>query len=66
MVALLALTLLIFLATVHWQQDVLKAYICTSFVRAHHQYFSADASDLLPGLRCTFPGSHSIDATAIT
>lgn len=45
MVALLELTLLIFLATVHWQQDVSKAYICTSSVRAHRQYFSADASD---------------------
>lgn len=36
------------LVTTHWQQDVSEAYVCTSFVQAHRQYFLADAIDWPP------------------
>ncbi|BHI58220.1 hypothetical protein JNE23001_09690 [Escherichia coli] len=36
------------LVTTHWQQDVSEAYVCTSIVQAHRQYFLADAIDQPP------------------
>ncbi|VFS46103.1 Uncharacterised protein [Budvicia aquatica] len=46
--ALPVLGQVISLATTHWRQDVLEAYVCTSSVRAHRQCFSASVSDLPP------------------
>ncbi|GDU81090.1 hypothetical protein ExPUPEC79_01173 [Escherichia coli] len=41
--AQMVLDQVISLVTTHWQQDVSEAYVGTSFVQAHRQYFLAGA-----------------------
>ena len=46
--AQMVLDQVISLVTTHWQQDVSEAYVGTSFVQAHRQYFLAGAIDRPP------------------
>ncbi len=46
--AQMVLDQVISLVTTHWQQEVSEAYVCTSFVQAHRQYFLAGAIDRPP------------------
>ncbi len=65
--AQMVLDQVISLVTTHWQQDVSEAYVGTSFVQAHRQYFLAGAIDRPPVWpEGTFTCCCCIDSTAIT